>query len=74
MSRQAGVCAVACWKIENQQVSYRICARICARDAVGRVETGETRKFDTDPRLLSAEVNAAIGDGPRRRRPALYAS
>jgi hypothetical protein len=31
------------WRTENRHVSSQICARICARDAAGRLETGETR-------------------------------
>jgi hypothetical protein len=38
------------------QLTDRICARICARNAAGRVETVETRKLDVDSRRASAEV------------------
>ena len=32
----------------TRQVTYPICARICARDAAGRIETGEMPTLDTD--------------------------
>jgi hypothetical protein len=34
-------------RLENPQVTYPICARICARDATGRIETGEMLTLDT---------------------------
>jgi hypothetical protein len=34
-------------KLENPQVTYPICARICARDAAGRIETAEMLTLDT---------------------------
>jgi len=55
-----------------------ICARICARDAAGRVETGETGEtgetatLDVDPRYTSAEVRTATGDQTRRQRRMSY--
>jgi hypothetical protein len=35
-------------RLENPQVTYPICARICARDAAGRIETGEMPTLDSD--------------------------
>jgi hypothetical protein len=52
----------------NPQVTDQICARICARNAAGRVETGETPTLDVDPRRASAEVSTATGDRARRQR------
>ncbi len=49
----------------NPQVTDQICARICARNAAGRVETGETPKIDVDPRRASAEVSTATGNRAR---------
>jgi hypothetical protein len=50
------------------------CAPICARDAAGRVEMGETPKLGSDARLLSVEVSVDTGDGPRRQRRPSYCS
>lgn len=35
-------------RLENPQVTHPICARICARDAAGRIEPGEMPTPDTD--------------------------
>jgi hypothetical protein len=56
------------------QVIDRICARICARDAAGRVETGETSKPNVDARRAYAEVSTATGDRARRQRRPSYGS
>ena len=37
-------------KARNQKVRNQICARICARDASGRLETGETHRIGEDMR------------------------
>jgi hypothetical protein len=58
----------------NPQVTDLICARICARDEAGRVETGETSKRALDPRRAFAEVSAYTRDGARRQRRLSYCS
>ena len=40
--------AVHVERLENPQVTNPICARICARDAAGRIEKGEMPTLDTD--------------------------
>jgi len=56
------------------QFSGLICAQICARDAAGWVETGETPKLDVDQYHASAEVSAVTGDRARRWRRLSYGS
>ena len=58
----------------NPQVTERICARICARDAAERVETGETGKVDVDPCRTFTEVRVAAVDRARRQRRPSYGS
>ena len=49
MNRQAGACAIhARWKSRNRRSGTGSCARICARDAAGRTEIGETWKVGGD--------------------------
>jgi hypothetical protein len=59
---------------ENPQVTDQICARICARNAAGRVETGETPTLDMDSRRASTEVSTATGDRARQQRRRSYCS
>ena len=61
-------------RFENPQVIGLICARICARDAAGRVEMGETPKLHVDPRRAYAEVSTATGDSARQQRRPSYCS
>jgi hypothetical protein len=58
----------------NSQVTGRICARICARGATGRAETGKTPKPDMDQRQAFAEISVSTGDGTRRQRRPSYCS
>jgi hypothetical protein len=59
----------------NSQVTDLICARICARDAAGRVETGETPTPDMDPHTERfAEASTPSGDRARRQRRTSYGS
>ena len=61
-------------RVGNSQVTDRICARICARDAPGRAETWETPKPDMDQCQAFAEVSVPTGDGTRRQRRPSYCS
>jgi hypothetical protein len=58
----------------NPQVTDQICAQVCARNAAGRDETGETPTLEGDPRRASAEVSTATGDHGRRQRRPSYCS
>jgi hypothetical protein len=51
-----------------------ICARICARDTPGRLETRKTQKLVGTSPQPSAELNPANRDSPRRWRRASYGS
>ena len=46
----------------------QLIALICARDAAGRVETGEKPSLDVDPHRAFAEVSTATGDYARQQR------
>jgi len=58
----------------NPQVTDLICARICARNAAGRRETGETSRLSVDLHRTFAEVSATTGDRARRQRHPSYCS
>jgi hypothetical protein len=53
---------------DNSQVTDPLCARICARDAAGRIETGEMPTLDTDVTQPLTKVSATSGDRPRGHR------
>ena len=58
----------------NPQVSNQTCARICVRDATGRVETRGRRRTRVTNWLRLSEVNATLRDQASRQRQASHDS
>jgi hypothetical protein len=57
-------------RLENPQVTYPICARVCARDAAGPIETEEMPSFDTD--AVPPVDRGQRDDRRRSERPETY--
>lgn len=69
-ARGAGHAKACSQEARNLQVTDLICARICARDAAGRVVPGEMPTLGRDATRPLAKVRAAGGDRPRGQRRA----